>query len=346
MAILLNEWVVSALLGKVLKSENILNGAIGFLKIRIWGIPFLYLFQMGNALLVGSNNSKYLKYGFVVQAVVNILLDYALIFGHFGFKAYGFNGAAYASIAAEGIGMIIVFAIIYFKNFAERFSFGMHWALDFITIRIVFNQSLPLMMQYFLSIGAWLLFYIFIEHKGERELAISNTMRNIFSVFGIFIWAFANTANMMVSNIIGQQRQAEVLKLVNKIARMSFVTIALLCLVLNIFPRTILGIYDATPDFITLALPVVRVVSISLVVSSVAVVWLNSITGTGNTRVNLLVELITIFLYIVYIYIVVEHLRLSLVIAWASEMLYWTSTFILSFFYMRSKKWMNKKIWD
>ncbi|MEO7210219.1 MAG: MATE family efflux transporter, partial [Chitinophagaceae bacterium] len=40
-------------------SENI-SMAIGFLQIRIWGIIFLYLYQMSNALLVGTNQSKYL----------------------------------------------------------------------------------------------------------------------------------------------------------------------------------------------------------------------------------------------------------------------------------------------
>jgi Na+-driven multidrug efflux pump len=52
---------------------------ISFLKIRIFGLPFLYLFQMGNAFLVATLNSRYLVIGFFFEAILNIILDYVLI---------------------------------------------------------------------------------------------------------------------------------------------------------------------------------------------------------------------------------------------------------------------------
>jgi Na+-driven multidrug efflux pump len=45
------------------------------------GSAFSILFQMGNAMLVGTNNSRYMKYGFFIEAVLNIFLDYSLIYG-------------------------------------------------------------------------------------------------------------------------------------------------------------------------------------------------------------------------------------------------------------------------
>ncbi len=200
-------------------------------------------------------------------------------------------------------------------------------------------------MQFVLSVSAWLLFYVLIEHHGERELAISNTMRNIFAVFGIFTWSYANTTNMMVSNIIGQQRQEEVLYLVRKIAWLSFFTIVILCITLNLFPATLLSIYGAEPGFIADAIPVVRTISVCLIMMSVAVVWLNSITGTGNTKMNLRIEIASIVAYTIYVFLVVEKMQLSLVYAWASEFLYWLVTFIFAWWYMRSGKWKGKEVW-
>ena len=46
-----------------------------FLRIRILGLPFLYLFQMGNAFLVASLNSRYLVIGFLAETLVNVLFD-------------------------------------------------------------------------------------------------------------------------------------------------------------------------------------------------------------------------------------------------------------------------------
>src|SRR6187551_753484 len=61
------------------------------LLIRIWGLPFLYLYIMRNALLVGTNQTKFLVWGTLSEAVVNIVLDYGLIYGHFGLPEIGFN---------------------------------------------------------------------------------------------------------------------------------------------------------------------------------------------------------------------------------------------------------------
>lgn len=343
--ILLNYFIVELFLSAVLKSNIVLHEAVSFLKIRAWGLPLLYIFQMGNALLVGTNNSKYLKYGFIAEAVVNIYFDYALIFGKSGFPALGFNGAAYASILAEFTGAAVVLAIIFRKGFVSRFALFRHKRPDGDTIKIIFNQSLPLVMQFVLSVSAWLLFYVFIEHHGERPLAISNTMRNIFALFGIFTWSYANTTNMMVSNIIGQGRSDEVLYLIRKIARLSFFTIVALCIALNLFPETLLSIYGTDASFAAEAVPIIRTISVCLIMMAVAVIWLNSITGTGNTKVNLRIEIVAIVVYSIYVFIVIEKLQLSLIYAWASEFLYWFITFILAWLYMRSGKWKAKEIW-
>ena len=331
-------------LSAVLKSATVQNEATGFIKIRIWGLLFLYLFQMGNAMLVGTNNSRYMKYGFFIEAVLNIFLDYSLIYGHFGLPQLGFNGAAVASVIAEASGLFIVFAIILIKRFNRRFSLFSYLSFDKEVSGLIFRQSLPLVMQFVLSVSAWLLFYILIEHYGERPLAISNTMRNVFAVFGIFMWSFASTSNAMVSNIIGQGKKDNVVFLIKKIATLSLICTASLCLVINLFPAIFLSLYGRDQGFINDAIPVVRIVSIGLLCMSVATVWLNGVTGTGNSRVNLGIEIITILLYTIYIYLVLEVWRLSLIWAWASELIYWTAIFTLSFFYIRSGKWRNKVI--
>ncbi|WP_276502263.1 MATE family efflux transporter [Terrimonas pollutisoli] len=336
--------IAPAFLSTALASNRVQHEAIGFIKIRIWGLPFLYLFQMGNAMLVGTNNSRYMKYGFFIEAVINIFLDYSLIYGHFGMPNLGFNGAAVASIIAEASGLLIVYLIIFYKKFHQRFLLFGHLKFDSKISGLIFRQSSPLVMQYVLSVSAWLLFYILIEHYGERPLAISNTMRNIFAVFGIFVWSFASTSNAMVSNIIGQGKKDQVLFLIRKIARLSFIFTASLCLVINLFPGTFLLLYGRDEGFIQEAIPVIRIVSVGLLFMCISTVWLNGVTGTGNTKINLGIEIVAILLYSIYVYFVLQVWKLSLVWAWASEMLYWTVLFSLSFIYLKSGKWRNKVI--
>jgi Na+-driven multidrug efflux pump len=169
-------------------------------------------------------------------------------------------------------------------------------------------------------------------------------MRNIFGLSGIFSWAFASATNSMVSNIIGQGKGDLVLPLIRKIITVSFSISLILFIVLNIWPGWFLSFYGQGPEFIEHGIPVMRIVSVALLMMSVGTVWLNAVTGTGNTIVNLRIELITIIIYSIYTYLVLEYWKLPITWGWGSEWVYWISMFSMAFVYMRSGKWRGKKI--
>jgi len=317
---------------------------ISFLKIRIWGLPFLFIYQMRNALLVGTNQSKYLIIGTATEAFVNIFFDYALIFGHFGFAAMGIMGAAYASIIAEVLGLLVIYLVIHYQKIGARFDLFKSWTIKADYIKLILKQSSPLMMQYMISIISWEFFYILIEHKGEEALSVSNAMRNIFGFFGCFTWAFAATANTMVSNIIGQNKQEEVIILIRKIMIWSFGFAAVVCIILNLFAVQFLSIYGQGASFIQAAIPVLRVVSVAMLVMSLATIWLSAVTGTGQSVRTLYIETIAIVIYVIYVYTTMEYYNLPITIGWMSELVYWTSLLIPSYLYIKSNKWKNKKI--
>jgi hypothetical protein len=77
---------------------------------------------------------------------------------------------------------------------------------------------------------------------------------------------------------------------------------------------------------------------------SFSTIWLNAVTGTGNTRTNLGIEFITIILYSLYIYFVLEKWKMDITYGWMSEWLYWISMFTMSFLYIRSGRWRAKEI--
>jgi MATE family multidrug resistance protein len=87
-----------------------------------------------------------------------------------------------------------------------------------------------------------------------------------------------------------------------------------------------------------------RVVSTALVVMSVSVVWMNAVTGTGNSKMNLISEVAAITFYCIYVYIVLERLHLPITWGWASEWIYWTTILVPSFWYIQSGRWKSKRL--
>ena len=336
-------WFIAPLCLKPFIHPNNFEQEMNFLRIRVFGLPFLYLFQMGNAFLVGTLHSRYLMIGFIIEALANILFDYTFIFGNFNMPRLGFNGAAYASVLAEAVGLGTVLLVIYFKGLKKRFHLFKSFAYDKIATQSILKISAPLVMQYIISLTTWLIFFLMIEEQyTERDKAISNVMRNIFGVTGIFVWAFASTSNTMVSNLIGQGKKEKVLYAIKRIMLLSFFSSLMMATLLNIFPGMFLNMFSSRQSFTQSAIPVMRIVSVGMLFMSIAAVWLNALTGTGQTKINLIVEIMAIIIYCLYNYIIMKVFNLPINWAWGNEMVYWTVIFSVSFYYLRYGNWKER----
>lgn len=199
------------------------------------------------------------------------------------------------------------------------------------------------MLQYVISVTTWLVFFILIESlHDETSKAISNTMRNVFGLTGVFVWAFASTSNVMVSNLMGQKREDKVLEAITRIMLLSIGFCLAMTLLVNIFPAMFFGLFGQGPDFVQKGIPVLRVVSFGLMFMSIANIWLNGVTGTAKTKVNLLIEIVAITVYLVYSWYFVKLHYISLAMAWSNELVYWATIFLMSFIYLRSGRWKTK----
>ncbi|HEY2721674.1 MAG TPA: MATE family efflux transporter, partial [Chitinophagaceae bacterium] len=283
--IVLTWFIAPIVLNRVLQPATAVM-AVKFLKIRIWGLFFLYIYQMRNALLVGTNQSRYLVFGTFAEAVANIFFDYCFIFGHFHFPEWGLNGAAVASIIAEFTGMFVIFAVIWRKGISKRFALFNNFKWNALVAKQILSISTPLIFQLAVSLMSWEFFYVLVEHHGQEALAISNVMRNIFSLIGCITWSFAATTAAMVSNIIGQGKHEKVQPVILKVMSISTSAAFIACILINIFPRTLLSVFGQDQNFILHGVPVVRVLTVAMFLMSFSTIWLNSITGTGNSRVT------------------------------------------------------------
>lgn len=342
--VLITWFITPTILRYSLHDEQDIQMAISFLRIRIVGLLFLYLYQMRNALLISINQTRYLIIGTLAETIANIFFDYTLIFGKFGLPTFGFNGAAIASIIAEATGLFTIFGVIHFKGISKSLHLFKNKARNSNVIKLILKQSSPIMVQFVLSTASWEFFYILIEHHGTQPLAISNIMRNMFGIFGCFAWSFSSASNTMVSNIIGQKLQHRVKELVFKIMKIALIFSITISILINLFTKLFLSAYGQSADFVQAAIPVARVVSFALIFQSVSVVWLNAVVGTGNTRRNLIVEIAAIIVYCIYVYLVMQYFNLSIIIGWMSEWIYWTILLIPSYWYILSNKWRDKKI--
>lgn len=332
------------ILNLLISSDQVRNATIEFLDWRVFGFFFSFVNVMYRALYVGITRTKVLTLNAVLMAVTNVILDYILIFGHFGFPAMGIKGAAIASVIAEAVS--IVFFVIYTRFTVNKLKYGLNrfTSFDLSLLKRVLGISVFTMMQYFLSMGSWFMFFVVVERIGTRDLAIANIVRSVYIVMVIPVSSLSTTANTFVSNAIGAGNSGDVMKIINKIARLSLYIMAVFVFFVVLFPKTILSVYTNDPQLIADAVSSIYVISAAMLISSVGSIYFSGVTGTGNTRSALLMEVVTLVFYGFYIYVIGIQLNLPVEVCFTTELVYYIGLFAFSVIYLKKGSWQHKKI--
>lgn len=314
-----------------------------YLKIRILGLYFLFALQMQNSFLITIQKTRYLIIIAVIQSVTNIVLDYGLIFGNLGMPALGFNGAAYASIISEFLGMTTVMLVIYALKIEKNYNIRTNFSIYFKRLVSVFKIGSPLMLQLALGTWSWWVFFILVSRNYTYEdQAISQTMRNLFGLGGVFSWAFGSSTNTILSNLIGQKRHEELFIMIKKMLIISVTGIVCLVVILNLFPNLFFGLFGQSDHFIAAGTGTLRVVSIAMILTCIGVIWLNAVIATGQTKIVLWVETLGITFYLLFVWLTIEVMKYPLEIIWMSEWVYWLVIIIPCYFYLRFGPWKKK----
>ena len=335
---------VPHLLKILVSSERIYVAAMEFLSWRIYGFFFVFLNVVFRAFYVGITDTKILTTSAIITSVVNIILDYILIFGKFGFPQLGIAGAAIASDIAEAASLVYLIYHTLAYTDIKKYHLFTHVKAEMKTIMQILNLSVFIMFQFFISISTWFMFFIIIERMGEQPLAVSNIGRSMYILLMIPASALATTAGTLVSNLIGAGHKKDVIKTVNKIIRIAFLCVLPFLIFALIFPELFARIYTDDTSLLLASIPVIRVVAVAVAFFAVSNVIITAVSGTGSTKIAFYMEVVTLFLYISYVYYTAIINTQPVYVVWMSEFVYWTSLGILGYLYLLKGNWHEKEI--
>jgi putative MATE family efflux protein len=332
------------ILQKILSSDKVLNASLEYLNWRVWGFFFSSIHVMFRAFFVGITKTKILSINAIIMACANVFFDYAMIFGRCGFPLMGIGGAALASVLSEIIS--VVFFSIYFLCVVDLKKYGFTGIIRkrINVVANILDVSFSLMIQQFLSLSTWWVFFLAIEKMGETALAISNIVRSFYMLIGIPVFALSATASTLVSNMIGAGKQRDVIPLIWKISRMALVIISGLVILLFFFPQWVIRIYTSDPELIRESIPSLRVILLQMPLFTIGCIFFQSVSGSGNTRSALGIEVTTLALYCFWMWFVTAYLKAPLAVCWTTEWVYAVFIGIFSFIYLKRGEWQNKKI--
>lgn len=332
------------LLSSIVSSPLIYDACIDYLDLRIWGLLFSAVSVMFRAFFVGITRTSVLMWNSVILTVANVIFNYIFVFGALGVPVMGIAGAAIGSVMAEALAMLHF--IIYALLKLDLKYYGIRSTIKFSpdTIGGILSLSVWTMLQNFLTHAVWFVFFLAIEHLGEEQLAITNIVRSGSSLLFMPIIAFASTASTLVSNALGASRTDDVLFIIRRCVAMGYAVIVPLMIVVAIIPQTFMSIFTDDATILQGSIASVYVMLGFNLIAIPACIFFHSVSGTGNTRLALGVEVVATIFYALGIYVIIFNLRADVAVCWSVEYIYWTFILVCSALYFKYGRWRNRII--
>ena len=333
-----------ALLKPFMASEAVFNASSTYLVYRVPGLFFAASGLLFRSFYTGIAFTKYLSISSAIMAGVNVVLDYAMIFGHWGFPQMGIQGAAIASAISE-VCALLFFIIITWHNTRLKQYVLFKWIKpDFEIIKSTLGISVFVMFQYVLSLGSWFVFFMLIEKMGERSLAVSNIIRSLYLMLMIPGWALCSVTNTLVSNALGEGKPDHVIPIIRKILKFSLVAMAITVSVAALLPREAIAIYTNDASLIEATVPSYYIILAATFLFMAMSILFNGVLGTANTKFALGIEVITLIFYLTSAWLFAVKLHLQIEYVWTAEFVYSSSIGILSYWYLKKGNWRSKVV--
>ncbi|MBE6345794.1 MAG: MATE family efflux transporter [Lentimicrobiaceae bacterium] len=332
-----------ALLLWLIDSPNIYEASLEYIKYRRFGIIFVCFNFLFRGLYIGIANTKVITYSTIIMAIVNIFLDYCLIFGNFGFPKMGIGGAALASFFAEVSAFIFFTAYTYFSLRKKEYGIFKLHKIESELMKRILKIATPTMIQKLFSFSVWFIFFILIEKMGETATGISSIVRSIYMILITPGFAFATTTNTVVSRIIGEGYSNEVFPTINKILKNCLLCTIPIMILVAIFPVQIAKIYTNDLNLIQLVIPSIYVICFGTIFQGIGNAYFEAVSGTGNTTAALYLEAIILVVYVAFIW-AMTHLTTEVHWVWTAEILYGVLLGLFCVIYLKHARWDKKKI--
>lgn len=330
----------------IIDNDSIHKIASEVCSIRSYGMPIVMMTLVFSGFFTGLGQTKILLFSQAAAAISNIILNYILVFGKLGMPVMGYQGSATATVVSEGIALVVLLGYLAFQSdLLKRYELLIRKKFSLHLVREIMRLAAPMVVLHAFSLGSWVYFFSLIEKMGEKELAISMVLKQLFSAITIPGFCLASTANTIVGQLVGSRKIDLIMPSIWKVVKLNYTILISLAILTYIFRYPIVSLFTTDAAVITnISMPLIALLMAYLVIPSSNVLF-NSISALGSTKIPLYLETINLFFYLLYMFVFIHIMKSSLFVAWLAEIEYWIFLLIFCFIYFYKMDWRKNIIY-
>ncbi|MCL2185739.1 MAG: MATE family efflux transporter [Treponema sp.] len=291
----------------------VLEYAVSYIKITSFNLFIVGIIATCTSILQGIGLTRIIMVTGIITNVLNILFDWILIYGKFGFPAMNIEGAAFATLISNFTA--VPFFLIYVlkrKKIPFKIKIRNIFKFDFKLYKNVFKMGIPSGGEYAL----WSLGNLFVVSFLNRiDIMAAGIYTLLFSIKGLSVILYAGFAHAgltLAGQKTGEKEHKQAINIVFKCLSLALIVCTVVAVIFCIFPKDILGLFTSDILLVNFASPFLIFVTLVMFPQAVNIVIGYGIRGTGDTRWMFYTQILGTILVITLSYILIFSAGLGL----------------------------------
>lgn len=313
-----------------------------YLQVRMVGLTFIGLNFAFRGYWNGINLSKVYMSTLIIMHMINVVMNYMLIFGNWGAPALGLEGAAWGT----NISLMCGTMIYIFMGFKLAARNGFLSTLPTWTeLRHMINLSLPSGIQQLFFSAGLLAFYGIVGRIGTVELAAANILTNLMLVAILPSMGLGLAAASLVGQALGRKDPGDAMAWGWDVAKLGSILIVLLCMPMYFAPNLVLSPFSPDETVLATAISPLFIIALYMPFDAVGLVIMNALLGAGATKSVMRISMsLQWLIFLPCAYLSVEYGGVGFVGIWLMQALYRLMQAVFFITKWRAGAWASIKV--
>lgn len=286
--------------------EEVVKLAVPYLNLVAFSLIPLVMFQAFKQFSDGMSQTRFPMYATLLANVVNVVINYLLIFGIGFFPKLGIIGAAIGTLTSRVVMLIFLWAVLQrhkkYTLYVTRFNFGV---IKKKMIRKIIGLGFPSSLQMLFEVGLFTAAILLSGVLGKNPQAANQIALNLSSMTFMVAIGLSVTATVRVGNQKGLQNFTELKRIATSVFLLTLVLEIIFALFFLIFrhwlPTLYLNEHDLagqadTFEVIAIAAQLLLIAAFFQISDGIQVVVLGALRGLQDVKIPTLITFVAYWL--------------------------------------------------
>ncbi|MGL5416740.1 MAG: MATE family efflux transporter [Clostridium sp.] len=273
---------------------------------------------------------------------INIIGNYLLIFGKFGFPELGVTGAAIATTFSRIVALVILGYKVY-KLVLHKITMEIIKNFSKEHFKNIVKIGIPTVSEQFSYNITQLIITSFINTMAISSIATKGYINNIVFLSFMFSAAVGQGASIVIGQLIGEGKEEKAYEVYKYSIKISMIITVISSLVLVVLGKAILGFFTSNEEILSLGIILLAVDVLLEPGRAMNLVGINGIRATGDVKYPVYIAIFSMWIFAVGLaYVLGVYLKLGLVGVWIAFAVDEWVRGILIYKRWKSGKWKSK----